>query len=115
MTAVVEAPQSRGTRSRGGLPAALAVGRWAWRLFRKEWRQQSLVLVLVTLAVATTVFGLLLAANSPPSGDARSFIRARTPSTLKSPNGIACFEVLSPNVTRPNCTLRGALAGAFVT
>ena len=71
MTAAPGAGASRGSRSRGGLPAARAVGRWAWRLFRKEWRQQALVLALVTVAVATTVFGLLLAANSPPSGDAR--------------------------------------------
>jgi putative ABC transport system permease protein len=47
------------------------VSRWAWRLFRKEWRQQSLVLVLVTVAVATTIFGLQLAANAVGSGDAR--------------------------------------------
>jgi len=28
--------------------------RWAWRLFRREWRQQVLVLALLTLAVAVT-------------------------------------------------------------
>jgi putative ABC transport system permease protein len=71
MTGAGEAGAPRGSKSRGGLPAARAVGRWAWRLFRKEWRQQLLVLALVTVAVATTVFGLLLAANSPAGGDAR--------------------------------------------
>lgn len=71
MTREVAPARADRARSRGGLPAARAVGRWAWRLFRREWRQQSLVLVLVSVAVATTVFGLLLAANSPPPGDAR--------------------------------------------
>ena len=37
--------------------ARRAVARWAWRLFRREWRQQVLVLVLLTVAVAAAVFG----------------------------------------------------------
>jgi putative ABC transport system permease protein len=36
----------------GGVPARRAVIRWAWRLFRREWRQQILVLALLTVAVA---------------------------------------------------------------
>jgi putative ABC transport system permease protein len=36
----------------GGLPARRAVVRWAWRLFRREWRQQILVLALLAVAVA---------------------------------------------------------------
>ena len=76
MSAVAASAPPRGTqlrrdRSRGGWPAARAVARWAWRLFRKEWRQQALVLTLVTAAVATTIFGSLLAANSTTPGDAR--------------------------------------------
>ena len=49
------------------MAARRAVVRWAWRLFRREWRQQALVLALLTLAVAATVFGLGAAANTPPS------------------------------------------------
>ena len=45
----------------GGLPARGAVVRWAWRLFRREWRQQILVLALLAVAVAAmtavTTFG----------------------------------------------------------
>jgi putative ABC transport system permease protein len=45
----------------GGLPARRAVVRWAWRLFRREWRQQMLVLALLAVAVAAmtalTTFG----------------------------------------------------------
>jgi putative ABC transport system permease protein len=47
----------RRPRDDGGLPARRAVVRWAWRLFRREWRQQVLVLALLTLAVAVAVGG----------------------------------------------------------
>ncbi|WP_426505632.1 FtsX-like permease family protein [Dactylosporangium sp. McL0621] len=49
----------------GGLPARRAVVRWAWRLFRREWRQQVIVLALLLLAVAGTTIGLAMAANTP--------------------------------------------------
>ena len=39
--------------------------RWAWRLFRREWRQQILVLTLITVAVAATIFGAALGTNLP--------------------------------------------------
>jgi putative ABC transport system permease protein len=42
------------------------VFRWAWRLFRREWRQQALVLGLLTLAVATAVFSAASAYNLAP-------------------------------------------------
>ena len=45
--------------------------RWAWRLFRREWRQQLLVLALLTVAVAATVFSISAAYNLVPSADAR--------------------------------------------
>jgi putative ABC transport system permease protein len=38
--------------------------RWAWRLFRREWRQQLLVLALVTVAVGATFLGAAVATNS---------------------------------------------------
>jgi hypothetical protein len=43
--------------------------RWAWRLFRREWRQQFLVLALITLAVAATITGAAVATNTPPSAN----------------------------------------------
>ena len=38
--------------------------RWSWRMFRKEWRQQALVLSLVTVAVAASVTFSTVAMNS---------------------------------------------------
>ncbi|HMK62983.1 MAG TPA: FtsX-like permease family protein [Acidimicrobiales bacterium] len=49
----------------GGLPARRAVTRWAWRLFRREWRQQLLVLGLIVVAVAASIVGATVATNSP--------------------------------------------------
>ena len=42
--------------------------RWGWRLFRREWRQQLLVLGLLTVAVAATIWGASVVTNSqiPP-------------------------------------------------
>ncbi|HTV10997.1 MAG TPA: hypothetical protein VME20_03975 [Acidimicrobiales bacterium] len=48
----------------GGAPARRAVSRWAWRLFKREWRQQLLVLSLIVVAVAATVVGAAVAIDS---------------------------------------------------
>jgi putative ABC transport system permease protein len=58
------------TASNGGAPARRAVVRWAWRLFRREWRQQLLVLGLLIVAVAGTTAGVAIAPESPSSLDA---------------------------------------------
>jgi putative ABC transport system permease protein len=64
-TAVRERPAH--TRSdNGGVPARRAVIRWAWRLFRREWRQQLLVLALIVVAVAATFVGAAVATDTPP-------------------------------------------------
>ncbi len=55
----------------GGLAARRAVIRWGWRLFRRDWRQQLLVLVLLTVAVAAAIFSVSAAYNVVPSADAR--------------------------------------------
>ena len=47
----------------GGTVARRAVVRWAVRLFRREWRQQLLVLGLLTIAVAATVWGASVVVN----------------------------------------------------
>ncbi len=57
-------------QSNGGLAARRAVTRWAWRLFRREWRQQLLILALITVAVAATILGSTVAVNNPPPKDA---------------------------------------------
>jgi putative ABC transport system permease protein len=43
------------------------VTRWAWRLLRREWRQQLLVLLLITFAVAVTTVGVGVSTNTPLS------------------------------------------------
>lgn len=48
----------------GGGPARRALWRWAWRLFRREWRQQLLVLALLSVAVAATTAGAAVASNT---------------------------------------------------
>jgi putative ABC transport system permease protein len=44
--------------------------RWAWRLFRREWRQQFLILALVIVAMGATVVGATVATTTPPSKQA---------------------------------------------
>jgi putative ABC transport system permease protein len=65
VTAVLGRPTGRSGGSGGNAPARRAVMRWAWRLFRREWRQQLLVLTLITVAVAATIFGAAIGTNTP--------------------------------------------------
>jgi putative ABC transport system permease protein len=44
------------------------VVRWAWRMFRREWRQQLGVLVLMTVAVAAAVGGAAMASAAGTHG-----------------------------------------------
>lgn len=80
--AVQDPPLALGT-GYGGMAARRAVVRWAWRLFRREWRQQSLVLALLLVAVAATTAGLGVAANTSTS-QASSFGAADHLVTLSS-------------------------------
>jgi putative ABC transport system permease protein len=54
----------------GGVAARRAVIRWAWRLFRREWRQQILVIALLTVAVAAAIASVTIAYNSRSADDA---------------------------------------------
>ena len=56
--------------STSGVPARRAMVRWAWRLFRREWRQQLLILLLIVVAVAAVVVGAAVAVNTPPPANA---------------------------------------------
>jgi putative ABC transport system permease protein len=49
----------------GGVPARRAVIRWAVRLLRREWRQQLLILALITVAVGATVVASAVATDTP--------------------------------------------------
>jgi putative ABC transport system permease protein len=65
VTALLDRPAETGGAAEGGAPARRAVMRWALRLFRREWRQQLLVLTLITVAVAGTIFGAAIGTNTP--------------------------------------------------
>jgi len=63
---VREPAASRGAMAaNGGLAARRAVIRWAWRLLRREWRQQLLILALIIVAVAATFVGAAVATTTP--------------------------------------------------
>ena len=49
----------------GSLAARRAVMRWAWRLFRREWRQQLLVLALIVVVVGAIFVAAAVATNNP--------------------------------------------------
>ncbi len=66
MSTAVLSPLANARPADGGAPARRAVVRWAWRLFRREWRQQFLILALITVAVAATIVGSAVATNTPP-------------------------------------------------
>src|SRR5262245_23240575 len=51
----------------GGVAARRAIVRWAGRMFRREWRQQLLVVALLTVAVAAAVGSITLASNAVPA------------------------------------------------
>jgi putative ABC transport system permease protein len=69
MTTMLDRPPAPALPANGGLPARRAVMRWAWRLFWREWRQQILILALITVAVAATIVGSAVAMNNPPPKD----------------------------------------------
>ena len=62
---------ARPGRGNGGLPARRAVMRWSLRLYRREWRQQALICVLIALAVAATILaaGLVTGSRVPQNAN----------------------------------------------
>jgi putative ABC transport system permease protein len=65
VTVTVEDPPETGRAADGGIPARRAVIRWALRLLRREWRQQFLILALITAAVGATVVASTVATDTP--------------------------------------------------
>jgi putative ABC transport system permease protein len=53
----------------GGVPARRAMIRWSWRMLRREWRSQLLLVVLLTVAVAFAVCGTTALNNAPAKAD----------------------------------------------
>jgi len=79
------APAPSAGTGNGGVPARRAVTRWAWRMFRREWRQQLLVLGLITVAVAATIIGAAVATNTPPLKNA-GYGTAQAMATFQAPD-----------------------------
>ncbi len=63
MTTLAHRPALGGANN-GGVAARRAVVRWAARMFRREWRQQLLVVTLLTVAVAAAIGSITIAYNS---------------------------------------------------
>jgi len=69
--ALEDRPRALELTGSGGGPARRAIFRWSWRLFRREWRRQMLVLALIVFAVAATTVGVALAYNAGDRLDSR--------------------------------------------
>jgi putative ABC transport system permease protein len=85
MTTLAHRPALQG-RANGGVAARRAVVRWAWRMFRREWRQQVLVVALLTVAVAAAIVSIILVYNTSPEFDGE----------FGSASGLLMFEGSDP-------------------
>jgi putative ABC transport system permease protein len=92
-TAVRERPAAPKAPN-GGVPARRAVIRWALRLLRREWRQQLLILALITVAVAATVVGSAVATTTPSPATA-DFGTAQDLATLTGPPSHVAAQITS--------------------
>ena len=96
MSAVAH-PSVLGGARNGGLVARRAVTRWAWRMFRREWRQQLLVVTLLTVAVAAAIGSITLvyhtssAANSE-FGSANTVLEFDGTDPQRLASGLAAAE-----------------------
>src|SRR5262245_32537872 len=66
MTALAHRSALGGPRN-GGVAARRAIVRWGSRMFRREWRQQLLVVTLLTVAVAAAIGSITVAYNTVPA------------------------------------------------
>jgi putative ABC transport system permease protein len=69
MSAVAHPSALPGPRN-GGIAARRAAIRWAGRMFRREWRQQVLVVALLGVAVTAAVGGITIVYNTAPADNA---------------------------------------------
>jgi putative ABC transport system permease protein len=99
MTTTLERPAAPATPSGRGAArnGRRAIVRWSWRLYRREWRQQLLAVLLLLVAVAATTVGLGLVGNVI-SGDTSIFGTANTR--------------VDVDATVPNANIPAALAQA---
>jgi putative ABC transport system permease protein len=93
-TALRDQPAAPARGGNGGVAARQAVMRWAWRMFRREWRQQLLVLSLIVVAVAATFIGAAVATNTPPPANA-GFGTASDLASFQAPDPHLASQVAS--------------------
>src|SRR5262245_50485106 len=86
MTTLAHRSALSGSRN-GGVTARRAVVRWASRMFRREWRQQLLVLTLLTVAVAAAIGSITVTSNTVPADT----------SEFGSANMVLYFDGSDPN------------------
>jgi putative ABC transport system permease protein len=92
MTTSVLLPDAVTRPAGGGTSARRAVVRWAWRLFRREWRQQLLILALITAGVAATVVASAVTTDTPPPASF-GFGTAQDSASFSSLDGPANAEI----------------------
>ena len=92
MSTALRNPLANARPADGGAPARRAVVRWAWRLFRREWRQQFLILALIVFAVAATIVGSSVATDTPPPSNS-GFGTAGDSATYSSLNAHVTSDV----------------------
>ncbi len=80
--------------ARPGGPARRAVLRWAWRLFRRDWRQQLLVLALMVVAVAAATTVATVATNAA----------AKSNPKFGSASALAVLDATNPTTARAEVT-----------
>jgi putative ABC transport system permease protein len=95
-TALRDQPAAPARGENGGVAARRAVMRWAWRMFRREWRQQFLVLSLIVVAVAATFIGAAVATNTPPPAN----------SGFGTATDLASFQAPDPHLAGQIAALR---------
>jgi len=69
VTAVAHRAALSGART-GGVAARRALIRWTGRMFRREWRQQLLVVMLLTVAVTAAIGSVTVVYNTSPADNA---------------------------------------------
>jgi putative ABC transport system permease protein len=116
MTTFAHRTSLRGSGN-GGVAGRRAVIRWAGRMFRREWRQQILIVTLLTVAVAAAIASITLVYNADPgedpelgTADFRVNLDASDPDQLQA--GLAAarrsFETID-TIAHRSVTVRGSV------
>ena len=96
MSAVAH-PSALGGPRNGGVAARRAMTRWARRMFRREWRQQLLVVTLLTVAVGAAIGSITLVYNTSSAvnsefGSANTALEFDGTDPQKLESGLAAAE-----------------------